>query len=300
MGLVHTEGYGRQMSTTIEFGGRDAAHHLIPEVSTWAPSAGAVVGLHVGDLGWHLRMDDRDLDGTVVAVLVDGQLVAAGLYEPDGVRLAIRPDRVNDRVVAEAIADLAETTAAEDAFADVPTSPLVDDILRDRGWRTDPHAWAILYRPLTAADAEPAEPPGVTTLKTEQDVADRVAVQFAAFTGSTFTVARWHQMASSPAHDPALEFLARTAEDEPAAGATAWSAGPGRAGILEPVGTHPDHRRQGHGRAVSLAAVAALARAGASGVGVQTPEANTAAVATYLDCGLEHVASVRALLRPRP
>ncbi|WP_408652342.1 GNAT family N-acetyltransferase [Jatrophihabitans sp.] len=42
------------------------------------------------------------------------------------------------------------------------------------------------------------------------------------------------------------------------AAATVWSAGPGRPGLLEPVGVHQDHRGGGYGRSITLAAAAAL------------------------------------------
>jgi len=97
--------------------------------------------------------------------------------------------------------------------------------------------------------------------------------------------------------DPALDLLARDADGQPVAAATAWAAGPGRCGILEPMGTHRAARGRGHGRGVVLAALAALARAGASGVTVHTPASNSGAVATYVSCGLRPLQSTEALVR---
>ncbi|WP_369267690.1 GNAT family N-acetyltransferase, partial [Streptomyces harbinensis] len=56
-------------------------------------------------------------------------------------------------------------------------------------------------------------------------------------------------------------------------------------GLLEPMAVHRDHRRRGHGRAITLAAAAALRALGASSAFVCTPTANTAAVATYTAAG---------------
>jgi ribosomal protein S18 acetylase RimI-like enzyme len=105
-------------------------------------------------------------------------------------------------------------------------------------------------------------------------------------------------MAAGPTYDARLDWLRRDADGAPAAGATAWSAGPGKCGILEPVGTHPNHRGLGHGVAVSKAAIAALARAGASGVTVHTPADNLGAVRTYEACGLRPVEHSYSLVRP--
>jgi len=44
--------------------------------------------------------------------------------------------------------------------------------------------------------------------------------------------------------------------------------------------------------------MAALARAGASGVKVFTPASNAAALATYESCGMRHVDWATALVRP--
>jgi ribosomal protein S18 acetylase RimI-like enzyme len=96
-------------------------------------------------------------------------------------------------------------------------------------------------------------------------------------------------MAAGTAYDPRLDLVAWTPDGRPAAAATGWLAGPGRVGLLEPVGTHADHRRQGYGHRVTVAVMAALARAGARGVRVHTPAGNTAAVAAYQRCGMRPI-----------
>lgn len=69
------------------------------------------------------------------------------------------------------------------------------------------------------------------------------------------------------------------------ASATAWSAGEGRPGLLEPVGVHADHRGHRYGTAISLAAARTLRELGASSAIVCTPTANVVAVATYRSAG---------------
>ena len=112
-------------------------------------------------------------------------------------------------------------------------------------------------------------------------VDDRVAVQRAAFARSTFTAERWHEMSQVPAYARARCLVGYDGQDNPVAAVTVWSAGPGRPGLLEPVGVHRDHRGHGHGTAISLAAAAALRDLGASSATVATSSSNTAAVATY-------------------
>jgi GNAT superfamily N-acetyltransferase len=107
-------------------------------------------------------------------------------------------------------------------------------------------------------------------------------------------------MKGSPAGELAVEALVRTPSGSPAAAATGWFAGVGKCGLLEPVGTHPDHRGHGYGRDAVLAVCAALASRGASAVAVTTPSTNHAAVALYRSAGFTVVRESRAWVRARP
>lgn len=66
---------------------------------------------------------------------------------------------------------------------------------------------------------------------------------------------------------------------------TVWSAGPGKPGVLEPMGVHSEHRGHGYGKAISIAAAAALQELGASSAMVCTPSSNVGAVATSTSAG---------------
>lgn len=240
---------------------------LIDALTAWAPRHAAVLGLHVGDVGWHLRHDDRYLADSLLVVRDGSETVAVGLAETSGavIRPAIRPDRWDDPEIAEAVAEVAYSLSDIAAiYSDAPSHGAYRALLSTRGWHIDPDPWAVLYRPLSTEDGE-YDDPLTPTLATDADIADRVDVQFAAFEHSTFTVSRWHQMAAGPAYDRSLDLLRRDESGTPVAAATGWLAGPGLVGILEPVGTHRDHVGAGHGTAVSRAVFAALARAGAVG-----------------------------------
>src|SRR5699024_2787854 len=65
-----------------------------------------------------------------------------------------------------------------------------------------------------------------------------------------------------------------------------WAAGPGRPGLIEPMGVHAEHRGHGYGRGITLAGAAALRERGASSVRVCTPSSLTGEVATYRAAGL--------------
>src|SRR3954469_25405848 len=64
------------------------------------------------------------------------------------------------------------------------------------------------------------------------------------------------------------------------AAVTVWSAGPAKPGLLEPMGVHREHRGHGYGKAITVAAAAALEELGSSSAIVCTPSSNVGAVAT--------------------
>ncbi|HEX8509769.1 MAG TPA: GNAT family N-acetyltransferase [Propionibacteriaceae bacterium] len=92
--------------------------------------------------------------------------------------------------------------------------------------------------------------------------------------------------AGSPFAD-ARCLLARDDQGGAVATVTVWSAGPGRPGLLEPLGVHADRRRRGYGAAICVAAAAELRKLGSSDVLVCTPSALHSAINTYEAAGFE-------------
>ena len=118
-------------------------------------------------------------------------------------------------------------------------------------------------------------------------VSDRVAVQRAAFERSTFTEDRWRAMAAAPAYADGRCLVGFDDQDAAVAIVTVWSAGPGRQGLIEPMGVHRDHRGHGFGTTITLAAAAALRDLGSSSAVVVTPSSNVGGIATYRAAGFE-------------
>ncbi len=291
--------------------GREGVAPLITALEEWAAPGGHVTGLHAGDVGWHLRLPDEVLrrrpgDG-IVGWWREGQVVAVALMEGDVARPEVAPDCVDDLAVCQAVADAVEEIPDAEVWTDAQPGSLVRTLLAAHGWRLDADRWLALHLAIAppvdelapAVLREAAAVPGVTATLTEADVEARVAVQRAAFAHSTFTLDAWHRMAAGPGFRQDLDLLARDGDGTPVAAATGWLAGPGRCGLLEPVGTRREHRHHGYGRRIVLAAIHALATAGASGVGVCTPGRNDAAVAMYESCGLRPVETVQAMVRTR-
>lgn len=251
----------------------------------------APMQLHPGDVGWFWRFGTAATAAAVRTWSRDGQVLAAGLLDgPDLLRLTVAPDAARDEELARRLVDDITEPARGvlpegKAYVESPQGVLVRDLLSEAGWQAD-EPWTPLRRDLT----EPVRDPGVRIeVAGPERVPERVAVHRASFGGSTFTDESWHAMASGPAYADARCLVAYDESGNAVAAATVWSAGPGRPGLLEPVGVHRDHRGHGHGTAITLAAAAALRELGSSSAVVCTPSANVGAVATYESAGFQRL-----------
>ncbi len=256
---------------------------------------GAPMQLHPGDLGWFWRFG---VEATAAAVRTwsrDGQLLAVGLLdEPQLLRLTIAPYAQRDEELAQQL--VADVTDPERGVliegkvsVEAPMGALVQDLLFEDSWSAD-EPWTPLRRGLT----EPAKDPGVRIEVIGRGQAHaRAAVQRASFDRSTFTDERWHAMAAGLPYADARCLVAYDDQGNAVAAVTVWSAGPGKPGLLEPMGVHQDHRGHGYGKAITVAAVAALQELGSSSAIVCTPSNNVGAVATYKSAGFQQLPEVR-------
>lgn len=241
--------------------------------------------LHPGDLGWAWRDGPEVLAAALRTWHRDGRLVAVGFLDgPDTLRLTTSPDAGPDlaRQVAEDLGDPARGVLPPGpASVETPNGSPVRHALDEAGWAPG-ESWTPLRRDLRAAVPAP---------ELRVEVVDRTtrsaftALHRAAWGSGRFTDALWDAMAAGPAFADARCLLGRDPDGTPVAGATVWSAGPGRPGLVEPVGVHPDHRGRGHGRMISVAAAAALQELGSSSAEVCTPTSLVSAVATYRSAG---------------
>ena len=260
---------------------------------------GAATQLHPGDLGWFQRFG---ADATANAVRTwsrDGRVLAVGLLDgPDLLRLTTAPDARQDeeltrRLVDDLVTPEAGVLPAGRVAVEAPLDALLQDRLAEVGWSPD-EPWTPLRFDLAA----PVADPGVRVEVVGPDRADvRAAVQRSAFEKSTFTDERWREMAAGVAYTDARCLVAYDDRGDAVAAVTVWSAGPGRPGLLEPMGVHRDHRGRGHGKAICVAAAAALRELGSSSALVCTPSSNLGGVATYESAGYQRRPEVRDLYR---
>jgi ribosomal protein S18 acetylase RimI-like enzyme len=256
-------------------------------------------GLQAGDLGWQLRFGRETVTKrTTEFVDVAGATRIVMLMDSGGFWwFAMDPAYLLDESLAVAIGRWVETLPSDEpCMIDGPHSPSPwRRELAMRGFALDDELFAHFWMPLRASDA--VDVPGVLPVRSEQDIADRVTVQRGAFDNSTFTVERWHAMASGPRFRAELDLVARTETGEPASALTAWFGGEGRCAMIEPMGTHRDFRQQGHGTRVLRAAASVLAGMGASGVTVMTYTSSPAALAVYRAAGFRRVGTLAGMVR---
>jgi ribosomal protein S18 acetylase RimI-like enzyme len=100
-------------------------------------------------------------------------------------------------------------------------------------------------------------------------------------------------MAAGLPYADARCLVAYDGQGDAVAAVTVWSAGPGKPGLLEPMGVHRKHRGHGYGKAISVAAAATLQELGSSSAIVCTPSSNAGAVAAYESAGFRQLAEVR-------
>jgi GNAT superfamily N-acetyltransferase len=256
---------------------------------------GAPMQLHPGDLGWFWRFGAEATAAAVRTWRREGRILAVGLLDdPQLIRLTIAPDARRDEELAhQLVEDVTEPERGvlieRKASVEAPMDALVQPLLSEHGWNAD-EPWTPLRRDLT----EPVKNAGVRIEVIGPEQAQlRAAVQRASFDRSTFTDERWHAMAAGLPYADARCLVAYDDEGNAVAAVTVWSAGPGKPGLLEPMGVHREHRGHGYGTAISVAAAAALRGLGSSSAIVCTPSVNPAAVATYKSAGFQQLPEVR-------
>jgi GNAT superfamily N-acetyltransferase len=288
------------MSSSIQLNVPDVGElgEIVNAMCEWQ-SDGLPVQLHPGDLGWNWQFGPEAVAAGLRTWVRDGTVLAVGLLDsPQLIRMAIANGSEDDAALANKIFDdLTHPDRGVLPRGEVRVEARFGELLRslilDKGWVPD-ELWTPLQRDLSA----PVEDCGLRVEVVGPALADvRVALQRAAFATSTFSRERWNTMAAGVPYESAKCLLAYDEDGTAVALATVWSAGPGRPGLLEPVGVHHDHRGRGYGTAISVAAAAALRTMGSSYATVCTTSANVAAVATYESAGFRALPQVPDLRR---
>lgn len=243
--------------------------------------------LHPGDLGWNWRDGAEVVAAALRIWRRNEQIVAVAFVDsPEVLRMTVAPELWREPELAErVVADVSEprrgVLPAGKASMETPDGTLVRDVLAEAGWSAG-EAWTPLRRDLS-------EPVEAAEMRIEvigsRQVSDFTAVHRSAWGNEQFTDEKWHAMAAGLPYSDARCLLAYDDQDVAVAGVTVWSAGPGKPGLIEPLGVHATHRRRGYAKAICVAAAAELKHLGSSSALVCTPSSLTSAVATYKSAG---------------
>lgn len=266
----------------------DELREVIDTLRKWQHDT-APFQLHPGDLGWFWRFGESATAAALRIWKRDEWIVAVGLLDGQTLlRTTTAPDALRDGELArQVVADLTRpergVLPAGAVAVEAPTGALVHDLLDEAGWAIG-EAWTPLCRDL----ARPVDPPALRIEIAGPDLARTwTTVERASFNVPPIPDDRWLAMAAGLPFAQARCLLGYDDRGAAVAAAAVWSAGPGRPGLLEPLGVHPDHRGRGHGTAITLACATALREMGSSSAIVCTPVSNAAATTTYRAAGFQ-------------
>lgn len=280
----------RHVAIELSTPGVDRLGDVVRALRDWQSDA-SPMQLHPGDLGWYWRFGAEATAAAVRTWSRYGRLLAVGFLDgPEVLRMTVAPDVYGEEELAhQVVSDLSElergVLPAGAVSVEAPDGTRVQGLLSEVGWATG-EPWTPLRRDL----AGPVEEPGVRTeVVGPGQESEFTAVHRSAWDSPRFTDELWRTMAAGlPAAD-ARCLLAYDDRGVAVAGVTVWSAGPGRPGLLEPLGVHAEHRGRGYGRMICVAAAAELRTLGSSSVVVCTPSSLAPAIATYQSAGFERL-----------
>jgi GNAT superfamily N-acetyltransferase len=279
-------------SVAIELSTPDVSQlsSVVRVLRDWQDETGTVQ-LHPGDLGWHWRFGAEATAAAVRTWSRGGQLLAIGFLDgPEVFRMTVAPHLWPEEELAhQVVADLADpqrgVLPAGKASVEVPNGARVHELLGEIGWAGG-ESWTPLRRDLTMPVAHLGVRVEVIGPGRESEY---TAVHRSAWGSARFTDESWRTMTTGSPYADARSLLAYDSTGAAVAAAIVWSAGPGKPGLIEPMGVHAKHRGHGYGTAICLAAAAELKKLGSSSALVCAPSSLTAAVATYQSAGFRQL-----------
>lgn len=272
--------------------------HVADVLATWQHDDGPLQ-LHPGDLGWFSMRGPERTAASLRTWSRAGTMLALGLLDgPDLLRMALAPGAAGDEELARRLAeDISDPSRgvleAGRAVVEARGATLLTRLLVERGWEYD-EPWTPLRHDLTSPVAEDLVTRAGVRIETvgPATVAPWAEVHWSAFRGTPFgdteradVVDWWLTMQAGPLGARGRSLTAVDPHGDAVAVAAVWSAGPGRPGLVEPMGVHRDHQGRGRGAAITVAAAAALREMGASSAVVCAESSNVAAIATYTAAG---------------
>jgi predicted N-acetyltransferase YhbS len=261
----------------------------------------SITSLRVGDLAWLTRYHTHRELALDIRLWEDDdrRLVGWTFFRSfGGFNLFVAPGCAEEGLLHEMVGAIDEAARASVAAGDPPVSLYTYGLdlsrsaedralalaLEEHGFKAAPSTGGVLTRSLEELPAATV-PDGYRLgwVETRAEVLGRVEAQRAAFAPSDFLVERYERVRRTWPYRANLDRIALTESGEVVAFCTAWLDEVNAAGLLEPVGTHPEHQQRGLAKAVCLDALRALREAGATSA--QVGFASEAGFATYRSIG---------------
>ena len=254
-----------------DYDGPDDLRRMQELAVACARADGELAHLTAGDLAWWMYQHRNKLDEVRIRLWEDERGLAAfgWAWLPGVLFLHVRPDVRSPRAVDEVLDWFEDELPGEDGALSVvclDRDPLVPDALRARGYRlTGEDRMAHLVRGLHDLP-EPEVPAGYTLrhVRLPADVHERAEVHRQAFAPSRVADTTYWIVTRTWPYRAALDWVVEAPDGGFAAFCLVWLDEENGLAEMEPVGTHPRHRRRGLARAACLAALRAAREAGAA------------------------------------
>jgi mycothiol synthase len=255
--------------------------------------------IHIGDLNWWLFYPAWEYDPWQHVYLWDdpadpGRLSGWALLSPrwGTYDVYVLPD-LRGMPQAESMHTWAEGKLVELRRADGKKEAYVmwvsqgdkilDEYLHRRGFQRTPDD--VVYMSRSLADPRPSLPTPtgyiIRSSTGEADALARARAQYGAFESTlSFDIyaERYRRFMQSPVYDPELDIVAVAPDGQIGSFCIVWPDAVNKIGLFEPVGTHPEHKRRGLGKAVMSEALRRLRERGMTEACVCTSADNTPAV----------------------
>lgn len=259
---------------------------------------------HPGDLEWWLHglMDpDTDTSGRICLwENDDGQLRGWSWIQGSELEWMTHPAERDNELRGRMLDWHAEQMPhllpdADDLTLSTWSTTLQPDLghmLVRRGFEMSGDVLVHHTQELTRETTSPTAPPTGYTIRAiagDEEVSQRVTVHRSAFQPSRMTDARHRRVMRAPTYRPDLDIVAVAPDGTLAAFCLAWYDEPLRIGLLEPVGTHADHRRRGLASAVCREALRRMRDLGAERASVLSRGDSPPALGLYRSVGFMEV-----------
>jgi mycothiol synthase len=280
-------------------------------------AGGPTYYVHVGDLDWwlHYLLQDQDRRHSIYlweGERADGELSGWSLFSPrfGAFDVFVHPEVGSERAermwiwAEERMAALVKVQGGHELrtmWVSERDAALIA-LLERRGFARSAYHLFYLARSLEGRIPAPALPPGyrVRHVIGASEATQRAAVSHAAFE-SPMPFERYEQryraFMGSPAYTPELDLVVETPDGQFGAFCICWLDGVNRAGLFEPVGTGPDWRRKGLGRAVLAEGLRRMQARGMRSVMVNVDYDNPAAQRLYAAVGFQAVHKILTFVR---